>query len=232
MYIRCSLVFTSARNKAGYDIMEHRYRGISNKFTQSCRYSSGCLHSCVCVCNPLPLSLQLAVAGRCDSYTPELDWTCIISSKVACDRSLHSNVHKYYPVFSEDRISRCVAGDCIWPSILHAVLWTRWDGECIVHTWAIRLQCLFIVMIIIWKIQHTIGIKYIWSLLQFCLRRCAWTGRLWHVWLRGYRCRWPKRRKLRWCWRRGDSVRCTRNIRLTADKSVNLLVYIFNFIII
>ena len=27
--------------------MEKRYRGISNQLTQSCRYSTGCLHSCI-----------------------------------------------------------------------------------------------------------------------------------------------------------------------------------------
>ena len=76
----------------------------------------------ICVCNPLPLHLQLAVANRGGSCIPELDWTNIFSSKMACDRSLHSDVHKYYPIFSEDRISCFVAGDCICSGILHVVL--------------------------------------------------------------------------------------------------------------
>ena len=46
-----------------------------------------------CICNSLPLCLQLAVADWCCHYIPELDWTCIISSKMACDRSLYSDVH-------------------------------------------------------------------------------------------------------------------------------------------
>ena len=76
----------------------------------------------ICVCNPLPLRLQLAVANRCDSGIPRVDWTNIISTKVACDRDLCSDVHKYYPIFSEDSISCFVAGDCICFGILHAVL--------------------------------------------------------------------------------------------------------------
>ena len=76
----------------------------------------------ICVCHPLPLCLPLAVANWGCSCIPELDWTSIISSKMACDRSLHSHVHKYYPIISEDRISCFVAGDCICSGILHAVL--------------------------------------------------------------------------------------------------------------
>ena len=76
----------------------------------------------ICFCNPLPLCLQLAVASWGCSCIPQLDWTYIISSKMACDRSLHSDVHKYYPIISEDRISCFVAGDCICSGILHAVL--------------------------------------------------------------------------------------------------------------
>ena len=76
----------------------------------------------ICVCNSLPLCLQMAVADWNCHCIPELDWTYIISSKMACDRSLHSDVHKYYPVFSEDCISCFVAGDCICFAILHAVL--------------------------------------------------------------------------------------------------------------
>ena len=78
------------------------------------------IHSCVC--NPLLLCLQLAVANWGCSCIPELDWTNIISSKMACDWSLHSDVHKYYPIISEDCISCLVAGDCICSGILHAVL--------------------------------------------------------------------------------------------------------------
>ena len=76
----------------------------------------------ICFCNPLPLRLQLAVANRSCSSIPELDWTNIISPKMACDRDLCSDVHKYYPVFPEDCISCFVAGDCICPGILHAIL--------------------------------------------------------------------------------------------------------------
>ena len=76
----------------------------------------------ICVCNPLPLRLQLAVANRSGVCIPGLDWTNIISTKMACDRDLCSDVHKYYSVFSEDCISRFVAGDCICSGILHAVL--------------------------------------------------------------------------------------------------------------
>ena len=79
----------------------------------------------ICVCNPLPLCLQLAVADWCCICIPELDWAYIIYSKMACDRSLHSDVHKHYPVFSEDCFSCFVAGDCICSGILHAVLRTR-----------------------------------------------------------------------------------------------------------
>jgi len=100
----------------------------------------------ICVCNSLPLCLQLAVADRCCSGIPELDWTYIISSKMACDRSLYSDVHQYYPVFSEDCISCFVAGDCICSGILHAVLWTWWGGKYMLHIWTIRVQ--LIVMII------------------------------------------------------------------------------------
>ena len=75
-----------------------------------------------CVCNSLPLCLQLAVATwNCHCF-PRVDWTNIISTKMACDRDLCSDVHKYYPVFSEDCISCFVAGDCICSGILHAVL--------------------------------------------------------------------------------------------------------------
>ena len=76
----------------------------------------------ICICNSLPLCLQLAVAIWNCRCIPELDWTYIISSKMACNRSLYSDVHKYYPIFSEDCISCFVAGDCICPGILHAVL--------------------------------------------------------------------------------------------------------------
>ena len=76
----------------------------------------------ICVCNPLPLRLQLAMANWCDLRFLRVDWTNIISAKVACDRDLCSDVHKYYPVFSEDNISCFVAGDCICFGILHAVL--------------------------------------------------------------------------------------------------------------
>ena len=76
----------------------------------------------ICVCNSLPLCLQLAVANRSCCCISELDWTNIISSKMACDRGLHSDVHKYCPIFSEDCISCFVADDCICSGILHAVL--------------------------------------------------------------------------------------------------------------
>ena len=55
------------------------------------------IHSCVC--NPLPLRLQLAVANRSGSCIPELDWAYIFSSKMACDRDLCSDVYKHYSVF-------------------------------------------------------------------------------------------------------------------------------------
>ena len=74
------------------------------------------------VCNPLPLCLQLAVADGSGSCIPGLDWTNIISAKMASDRDLCPDVHKHYSVFPEDCISRFVAGDCICLGILHAVL--------------------------------------------------------------------------------------------------------------
>ena len=76
----------------------------------------------ICFCNPLPLCLQLAVADWSGSCIPGLDWTNIISPKMACDGNLHSDVHKYYTIISEDCISCLVAGDCICSGILHAVL--------------------------------------------------------------------------------------------------------------
>ena len=76
----------------------------------------------ICVCNSLCLCLQLAMANRSGSSIPRMDWTNIVSAKMACDRDLCSDVHKYYSVFPEDHISRFVAGDRICLGILHAVL--------------------------------------------------------------------------------------------------------------
>ena len=76
----------------------------------------------ICVCNSLPLRLPLAVANWSDGSIPRMDWTSIISTKMASNRDLCSHVYKYYPVFPEDRISCFVAGDCICSGILHAVL--------------------------------------------------------------------------------------------------------------
>ena len=76
----------------------------------------------ICFCNPLPLCLQLAVADWSGICIPGLDWTNFIPTKVASDRDLCSDVHKYYSILPEDCISCFVAGDRICSGILHAVL--------------------------------------------------------------------------------------------------------------
>jgi len=92
----------------------------------------------ICICHPLSVCLQLAVANWSGSCISGMGWTNNLSPEVACDWSVCSDVCEHPGFISEDSFPGSVAGDCLCSGILHAVVWTRWDGKW--HpTWAFKL---------------------------------------------------------------------------------------------
>ena len=76
----------------------------------------------ICICHPLSVCLQLAVANWSGSCISGMDRTNNLSPKMACDGSLCSDVREHSGLFSEDSLSGSVAGDCFCSGILHAVI--------------------------------------------------------------------------------------------------------------
>ena len=83
----------------------------------------------ICICHPLSVCLQLAVANWSGSHIPGMGRTNNLSPEMECDGSLCSDVCEHSHHLSEDSFLGSVAGGCLCSGILHAVVWTRWNGN-------------------------------------------------------------------------------------------------------
>ena len=105
----------------------------------------------ICICHPLSVCLQLAVANWSGSCFSGMGWTNNLSPEMAHDGSIRSDVCEHPVFISEDSFPGPVAGDCLCSGILHALVWTRWDGKWH-HTWAFRLV-LIVYPAFIWSLD-------------------------------------------------------------------------------
>ena len=76
----------------------------------------------VCICHPLSVCLQLAVAIWSGGCIPGMGRTSNLSPEMACNGSLCSDVWENPGHIYEDSLSGSVASDCLCSGILHAVV--------------------------------------------------------------------------------------------------------------
>ena len=76
----------------------------------------------VCICHPLSVCLQLAMANWSGSCISRMGRTNNLSPEMACDGSLYSDVCEHPGLVYEDSLPGSVAGDCLCSGILHAVV--------------------------------------------------------------------------------------------------------------
>ena len=76
----------------------------------------------ICICHPLSVCSQLAVANWSGSHISGMGWTNNLSPEMACDGSLCSDVCEHPGLIYEDSLPGSVAGDCLRSGILHAAV--------------------------------------------------------------------------------------------------------------
>ena len=76
----------------------------------------------ICICHPLSVCLQLAMANWSGSCISGMGRTNNLSPEMACDRSLCSDVCEHPGLVYEDSLPGSVAGDCLCSGILHVAV--------------------------------------------------------------------------------------------------------------